>query len=137
MNRKSGEETTSKSNERITGGTGGQNRMSIQERTEREVEQTLLGFDRTAPPKPHPDFYARVQARIRNAEVPARPSLAVLIRRPLLVPVALTVMISLNIVAAGLVIRRPDPAAAGRQKEMAVLAEEYGLEPGPMSSYWK
>ena len=137
MKRKFDGEATSKDNEGTTGGTGGPDRMRIQEQIDREVQKTLLCLDRMAPPRPRPDFYARVQARIRVAEHPGRPTAALLFLRRVLVPAGLTVMLGLNILTAVLVMRQPDSDAAGRQKAMAALAEEVGLESSAVSSYWK
>jgi hypothetical protein len=137
MKRKFDGETTSKGNEGTPGGTGGQDRMRIQEQIDREVEKTLRCLDGTVPPRPRPDFYARLQARIRVAEHPERPTAAFLFLRRVLIPAGLLVMLGFNILTAVLVMRQPDSDAASRQKAMAAFAEEYGLESSAVSSYWK
>jgi hypothetical protein len=140
MSRKSDIETSSKALKGIPAGDGGAQTMDRKSRIEYEVDETLRAFECDAAPLPRPDFFARVQARIRNADPAPRTDFALSFRRRILLPVALGLMIALNIFTARSLVRRPASRAAiaaSRQQAVLALAEEYDLKPGGEPGYWK
>jgi hypothetical protein len=137
MKRKFDRQTASKSGERASGGTGGSNPMSRNDRIEREVEETLRSYGPREILSARPDFYARLQARIRKERGGRRPIPTQSSRLGVLIPAALLILIVLNIVVAVSILRRSETGGTGRQTEMTAFAEEYGLKTSPISPYWK
>lgn len=126
--------TTASKQSKETRGTRAMNRP---ERIEREVEKTLGLSVRPTPFTVRPDFQARLQARLREDRAARRPFWAFLARPRLLVPAALALLLTVNVITAVFVFRRSAPGTDTRSRGLAVLAEEYNLKTTAVSSYWK
>jgi hypothetical protein len=141
MNRKSDTGSSSKALKGVPAGDGGPNRMDRKLRIECEVDETLRAFERDAAPQPRSDFFARVQARVRNDSPAPRTGFALPFRRRVLLPAALALMVALNVFTAVTLARKSafgESATAGRrQAAMLALAEEYDLKPSAEAGYWK
>lgn len=137
MSRKSDAETSSKALKDVPAGGGKPQPMDRNRRIENEVEETLGGFARDISPAPGSDFYARVLARVRSGDEAARGARAPFFRRWVLLPAALGIMITLNVITAVTLARKPASVTPGRQQAMLALAEEYDLKTGTESGYWK
>ena len=140
MSRKSDARTASKALKGVPAGDGGTLPMDRKRRIENEVDATLRSFEHDAAALPRPDFFARVQSRVRNAGPSPRVEIVLPFRRRILLPAALGLMIALNVITALTLARKPTSVAslsAGRQQAMLALAEEYDLKPGTESGYWK
>jgi hypothetical protein len=137
MMRKNERPTASKYAEEASGPARGPRTMNRQEQIAREVERTLDLSLRPTPFATRSDFQARLQARIREGRTARRPFLALFLQPRLLVPAALALLLTINVITAFFVLRKSATGTDTRSRGLAVLAEEYDLKATAVSSYWK
>ena len=137
MMRKNRRPTASKYAEEAPGPDRGARTMNRKEQIAAEVERTLDLSVRPAAFAARPDFQTRLQARIREDRRARRPFWAFLAQPRLLVPAALALLLTINVITAFFVLRRSAAGTPSRTHELNILAEEYDLKATAVSSYWK
>ncbi len=122
--------------ERRTGPSAGLGDMSRKKIVEREIEATLRCFETEPRLADDPGFYAALRRRIR-VEEKAGPGIALPVRRRVLVPALLTLMVVLNIVTALAVTRTRRTETQTREQGLAALVQTYAADQAEFASYLK
>ncbi len=97
--------------------------MDTDNRVTDEVEKTLHAFDGLPNLTPDPFLATRIHARLAEQRASVR---RLILPRPALRPVALAIIIVLNILTAVYALRAPAPASA-RERLVSAMRQEYRI----------